>query len=47
MLEYIILGLLMEGPMSGYEMKKTIDSSVGLFYRASYGSLYPAEAVGG
>ncbi|RJG22651.1 PadR family transcriptional regulator [Paenibacillus thiaminolyticus] len=42
MLEYIILGLLMEGPMSGYEMKKTIDSSVGLFYRASYGSLYPA-----
>ncbi|WCF07307.1 PadR family transcriptional regulator [Paenibacillus thiaminolyticus] len=42
MLEYIILGLLMEGPMSGYDMKKTIDSSVGLFYRASYGSLYPA-----
>ncbi|CAH8717539.1 PadR family transcriptional regulator [Paenibacillus thiaminolyticus] len=42
MLEYIILGLLMEGPMSGYDMKKTIDSSVGLFYRTSYGSLYPA-----
>lgn len=28
--------------MSGYDMKKTIDSSVGLFYRASFGSLYPA-----
>lgn len=32
----------MEGPMSGYDMKKTVDSSVGLFYRTSYGSLYPA-----
>lgn len=42
MLEYIILGLLMEGPMSGYDIKKTVDSSVGLFYRTSYGSLYPA-----
>jgi DNA-binding PadR family transcriptional regulator len=42
MLEYIILGLLMEGDMSGYEMKKTIDMSVGLFYKASFGSLYPA-----
>ncbi|GIO32152.1 MULTISPECIES: PadR family transcriptional regulator [Paenibacillus] len=42
MIEYIILGLLMEGDMSGYEMKKTIDLSVGMFYKASYGSLYPA-----
>lgn len=42
MLEYAILGLLMEGGMSGYEIKKTMDTSIGLFYRASYGSLYPA-----
>jgi len=42
LLEYIILGLLMEGDMSGYDMKKTIDHSVGIFYKASYGSLYPA-----
>lgn len=42
MLEHIILGLLMEGKMSGYDIKKTMDSSIGLFYRASYGSLYPA-----
>ncbi|TYP68078.1 virulence activator alpha [Paenibacillus methanolicus] len=42
MLEYAILGLLMEGKLSGYDIKKTMDSSVGLFYRASYGSLYPA-----
>lgn len=42
MLEYIILGLLMEGSMSGYDMKKTIDLSIGMFYKASFGSLYPA-----
>jgi len=42
MLEYIILGLLMEGNMSGYDMKKTIDLSIGMFYKTSFGSLYPA-----
>ncbi|MGG3283202.1 helix-turn-helix transcriptional regulator [Paenibacillus solani] len=42
MLEYILLGMLMEGTMSGYDLKKTIDSTVGTFYKASYGSLYPA-----
>ncbi|GGH37022.1 PadR family transcriptional regulator [Paenibacillus segetis] len=42
MLEYVILGLLMEQPMSGYDIKKTIDSTVGFFLKASYGSLYPA-----
>lgn len=42
MLEHMILGLLMEGKMSGYDIKKTMDSSIGLFYTASYGSLYPA-----
>lgn len=42
MLEPIILGLLMDGKMSGYDLKKTMDSSVGLFYSASFGSLYPA-----
>jgi DNA-binding PadR family transcriptional regulator len=42
MLEYVVLGMLMEGVMSGYDLKKTIDSSVGIFYKASFGSLYPA-----
>jgi DNA-binding PadR family transcriptional regulator len=42
MLEFILLGMLMEGTMSGYDLKKTIDSSVGIFYKASFGSLYPA-----
>ncbi|MEK4508462.1 PadR family transcriptional regulator [Paenibacillus anaericanus] len=42
MLENVILGLLLEQPMSGYDIKKTIDSSFGFFLKASYGSLYPA-----
>lgn len=42
MLEHIILGLLMEGAMSGYDVKKSIDGSIGMFYKASFGSLYPA-----
>lgn len=42
MLEHIILGLLLEHEMNGYELKKTIDHTVGIFYSASYGSLYPA-----
>ncbi|MCE5170870.1 PadR family transcriptional regulator [Paenibacillus profundus] len=42
MLEHIILGLLLENEMNGYELKKTIDHTVGIFYSASYGSLYPA-----
>ena len=42
MLEQVALGVLMQQPMSGYDIKKVIDSSVGLFYKASFGSLYPA-----
>ncbi|MBY9080038.1 PadR family transcriptional regulator [Paenibacillus sp. HN-1] len=42
LLEFVLLGMLMEGEMSGYDLKKTIDSTVGHFYNASYGSLYPA-----
>lgn len=42
MIDNVILGILMEGPQSGYGLKWTIDQSVGFFYTASYGSLYPA-----
>lgn len=42
MLEFILLGLLHEQPMSGYDLKKTMDYTVGFFYRSSFGSLYPA-----
>lgn len=43
MLSYIILGMLSYGSgLSGYELKKMIENGVGVFYKASYGSLYPA-----
>jgi DNA-binding PadR family transcriptional regulator len=43
MLNNIILGMLGTGQaMTGYELKKCITAGGGVFYRASYGSLYPA-----
>lgn len=44
MLIYIILGTLTKAPMTGYEIRKCIESGVGLFYKASYGSIYPILA---
>ncbi|GBF75634.1 hypothetical protein PA598K_04054 [Paenibacillus sp. 598K] len=42
MLEQVILGMLLEGKMSGYDLKKIIEQSIGIFYKVSYGNLYPA-----
>ncbi|RAV04755.1 PadR family transcriptional regulator [Paenibacillus sp. YN15] len=42
MIDNVILGILMEGPQTGYGLKSIIEQSVGFFYSASYGSLYPA-----
>jgi DNA-binding PadR family transcriptional regulator len=42
MLEYIILGMLLNEPLTGYDVKKFIEHGVGTFYKASYGSLYPS-----
>ncbi|WP_020619125.1 PadR family transcriptional regulator [Paenibacillus daejeonensis] len=41
MLDNVILGMLLQGKMSGYDLKKIIEQSVGIFYKVSYGSLYP------
>lgn len=41
MLEYIILGTLYTNTLTGYDMRKCIESGIGMFYRASYGSIYP------
>ncbi len=42
MLELAILGLLHEGPMHGYELRKRLTTLLGAFRAAiSYGSLYP------
>ncbi len=40
--QYVILGLLMERPMHGYEIKQRFERISGLFWKVSYGSLYPA-----
>lgn len=43
MLSYIILGMLSYGNgLTGYDLKKYIEDGIGIFYKASYGSLYPA-----
>jgi DNA-binding PadR family transcriptional regulator len=42
MLEYIILGFLMVGEMSGYDLKQHMAKSTSNFFDASFGSIYPA-----
>ena len=41
MLEFIALGMVLDSPQTGYDIKKYIESGIGTFYKASYGSLYP------
>lgn len=41
-LELAVLGLLLEGPKHGYELRKRLNSMLGTFRAISYGSLYPA-----
>ncbi|MBE6024368.1 MAG: PadR family transcriptional regulator [Cellulosilyticum sp.] len=42
MIEYIILGLLYAKAKSGYDIKKIMEENIGMFYKASNGSIYPA-----
>lgn len=39
---YAILGLLSHTPMTGYDIKKRMDSTLRYFWGASFGSIYPA-----
>ncbi|MCH5641250.1 MULTISPECIES: PadR family transcriptional regulator [unclassified Gordonia (in: high G+C Gram-positive bacteria)] len=41
MLELAVLGLLIESPMHGYELRKRLTGLLGAFRAFSYGSLYP------
>lgn len=41
MLEFIVLGVLGKQSLTGYDIKKVIEKGVGVFYKASYGTLYP------
>ena len=38
---YVILGMLSWKPMSGYDVKATVDGSTRFFWAASYGQIYP------
>ena len=37
----VLLGFLTRGDLTGYELKGAMDESVGFFFGASYGSIYP------
>jgi DNA-binding PadR family transcriptional regulator len=41
-LRAVLLGFLTRGDLTGYELKGAMDESVGFFFGASYGSIYPA-----
>ena len=41
---YVILGLLQEEPLSGYEIKKLISIRMSFFWQESYGQIYPELA---
>jgi PadR family transcriptional regulator AphA len=38
---HVILGMLEWRPMSGYDIKSTVDNSARFFWAASYGQIYP------
>ncbi len=40
-MDYALLGMLSHEPMSGYEMKKRLDTTLRFFWGGSYGSIYP------
>lgn len=39
--DYVIMGLLSEGPLTGYQIKRIIDVRFRFFWNESYGQLYP------
>lgn len=41
-LELAVLGVLLEAPMHGYELRKRLNTRLGVFRALSYGTLYPA-----
>ena len=42
LLEFAVLGVLHDGPLHGYELRKRLTTALGIFRALSYGSLYPA-----
>jgi PadR family transcriptional regulator AphA len=39
--KFALLGMLMHGPMSGYDLKKFSDASIAHFWSENYGHIYP------
>lgn len=44
-MQFVILGLLLEGPLSAYELRKRFTAGISLFYSASLGSIQRALAL--
>lgn len=42
MLDFIIIGMVYYEALTGYDIKKRIEDGIGIFYKASFGSLYPS-----
>jgi len=42
MIEYVVTGMVLRKPLTGYEIKQEIEAGIGNFYKSSYGNLYPA-----
>jgi len=42
MLDYIIMGMVLGQELTGYDIKKEVEQSIGNFYNINYGRLYPA-----
>ena len=40
-MDYVLLGLLSHESMTGYEIKKRLDTALRFFWGGSYGSIYP------
>lgn len=38
---YVVLGMLLQGPANGYEVRQRVAASVGNFWQESFGQLYP------
>lgn len=41
-IDMVILGLLSHDDLSGYDIKKRIDSMISFFWKGSFGNIYPA-----
>lgn len=41
-IDMVILGLLFHEKLTGYDIKKRIDSSIRFFWKGSFGSIYPS-----